>query len=175
MSKQRARVGVFSAAAIVLAGLLGGPLKRAQGQEISVDAVTNVREVFVGQSFPFKIQVRGSDAPQTPDLSVLKDFGVEPFRGRPNRSESITIISGRMTRVVVFSYRLTPRRAGKLRIPSIPVTVGGRVFGTRARFITAVMPTETPEQRERFEDVLAKVQAVESSGIPRGLEIGLGN
>ncbi|MCZ6890756.1 MAG: TIGR03617 family F420-dependent LLM class oxidoreductase [Gammaproteobacteria bacterium] len=47
-----------------------------------------------------------------------------------------------------------------------------REYATRMGFS---MPTETPEQRERFQDVLAKVQAVENSGIPRGLEIGLGN
>ena len=32
------------------------------------------------------------------------------------------------------------------------------------------MPMSTPEQRERFADVLKKVQQVETSGVPRGLE-----
>ena len=32
------------------------------------------------------------------------------------------------------------------------------------------MPMSTPDQRERFADVLKRVQEVETSGIPRGLE-----
>lgn len=33
------------------------------------------------------------------------------------------------------------------------------------------MPRETPAQEERFQDVLKRLQAVEGSGVPRGLEI----
>ncbi|MCG8589874.1 MAG: TIGR03617 family F420-dependent LLM class oxidoreductase [Proteobacteria bacterium] len=33
------------------------------------------------------------------------------------------------------------------------------------------MPMSTPEQRERFADVLKRVQAAQTSGVPRGLEI----
>ena len=153
MSKQRARGGVFGAAAIALAGLLGGPLKRAQGQEISVEAVTTAREVYVGQPFPFNIRVKGSDSPRAPDLSVLRDFRVETLGGRQNNSVSITIINRQRNRVVrrgyTFSYRLTPTRAGKLLIPSLPVTVGRSVLRTKARTITAVPPTETADFKFR--------------------------
>ena len=33
------------------------------------------------------------------------------------------------------------------------------------------MPMSTPEQRERFADVLKRVQSVATPGVPRGLEI----
>ena len=111
MSKHRARVGVFGAAAIALAGLLGGPLKRAQGQEISVRALTNVREVYVGQAFRFNIQVQGSDSPQAPDLSVLKEFRVEKRGGRQ------VILNAR--RSYTFFYQLTPSLLGVRAAPSL--------------------------------------------------------
>ena len=33
------------------------------------------------------------------------------------------------------------------------------------------MPRETPEQEERFQDVLKRVQALENPGVPRGMEL----
>jgi len=33
------------------------------------------------------------------------------------------------------------------------------------------VPRETPEQEERFQDILTRVQAVASPGVPRGLEM----
>ena len=34
------------------------------------------------------------------------------------------------------------------------------------------LPRETPEQRERFDDLLRRVQALDNPGVPRGLELG---
>ena len=43
-----------------------------------------------------------------------------------------------------------------------------REYASRTGF---AMPRETPEQEERFRDVMGKVQAIENPGVPRGLEI----
>ena len=40
-----------------------------------------------------------------------------------------------------------------------------------ARRTGLAMPMSTPEQRERFADVLKRVKAVQTTGVPRGLEI----
>lgn len=43
-----------------------------------------------------------------------------------------------------------------------------REYASRSGFS---MPRGTPEEEERFRDLLAKVQAVETSGVPKGLEL----
>ncbi|SVC96460.1 uncharacterized protein METZ01_LOCUS349314, partial [marine metagenome] len=43
-----------------------------------------------------------------------------------------------------------------------------REYASRSGF---GMPRGTPEEEERFGDLLAKVQAVETSGVPNGLEL----
>jgi hypothetical protein len=42
-----------------------------------------------------------------------------------------------------------------------------REYASRAGL---AMPMSTPEQRERFTDVLKRVQAIRAPGVPRGLE-----
>lgn len=44
-----------------------------------------------------------------------------------------------------------------------------REYASRTAF---AMPMSTPEQRERFAELLKRVQAVQTPGVPRGLEIG---
>ena len=43
-----------------------------------------------------------------------------------------------------------------------------REYASRTGF---TMPMKTPEQRERFADILKRVQSVQTTGIPRGLEL----
>ena len=43
-----------------------------------------------------------------------------------------------------------------------------REYASRSGF---AMPRGTPAEEERFQDLLAKVQAVETSGVPKGLEL----
>ena len=124
-------------------------------QSISVRAAVKSREVYVGESFLFQIQVKESDAPSKPDLSPLSsNFFVEELGGQQNNSESITIINGQMERKVrrgyIFSYRLTPRRAGTLKIPSLSVKVEGAVFPTQSISIKALAPEETEDFKLRM-------------------------
>ena len=61
----------------------------AQAQEISVRAVVENDEVFVGEPFVFQIQIEGHDTPPTPDISALQFFQAEFAGGQKNNSESV--------------------------------------------------------------------------------------
>ncbi len=112
----------------------------------SADAAVESTEVFVGESFVYQIQVQGEDAPEQPDLSRLSDFSVAFVGGQQNNSSSITIINGKTTRDVrrgyIFNYRLTPKRAGTLTIPSVTITAGKQTARTRPIQIRADKPRE---------------------------------
>ncbi|MDP2107099.1 MAG: BatD family protein, partial [Desulfobulbaceae bacterium] len=71
---------------------------------VTVQAVVDQEEVYVGQSFTLQVQVEGSDSPGEPDISSLIDFTVEPRGGQQNSSESVSIINGRMSRVSHRGY-----------------------------------------------------------------------
>ena len=58
-------------------------------------------------------------------MSGVVDFAVEYLGGQSNNSSSITIINGKVSKVesygYIYSYRLTPKKVGRLEIPSIAV------------------------------------------------------
>lgn len=126
-----------------------GPMPAAQAAAFSVSAAVEKQQVFTGESFVFQIQVNGHDRPAKPDLSHVSDFRVEFMGGQQNNSSSITIINGKMTKKVrrgyVFSYRLTPRRIGNLKIPPIEVSAGGETARTQAVSIRAAKPAQVDD------------------------------
>ena len=109
---------------------------------------------FVGEPFVFQIQVSGSEDPEQPDLTYVKDFAVAFRGGQQNSRRSVTIINGRVTDDVqegyVFSYELTPKREGRLVIPSVTVTSNGRSTRTDPVVINARKPVETEDFKLRM-------------------------
>ncbi|MBW2142804.1 MAG: protein BatD [Deltaproteobacteria bacterium] len=116
---------------------------------LKATAVVERADLFVGESFTFQIQVSGSEHPERPDLSHVTNFMVEFRGGQQNSRSSVIIINGRVTKDVqegyFFSYRLTPRRAGRLVIPSIAVSADGRSDHTEPVVINARSPVETDD------------------------------
>ena len=123
-------------------------------EPLTARAAVEASEVFVGQAFQFQIQVSGSESPDPPDLSALKDFDIQAQGGRSNSSHSVTIVNGRMSQVVkrgyIFVYRLTPRRAGRLIIPAVTVSAEGTATQTQATVIMAKKPAETNDYKLRM-------------------------
>ena len=126
----------------------------ANAQQFNVQAAIEKNQVFVGESFVFQIQIEGSDSPDKPDVSGIADFTVQELGGQQNSSQSMTIINGQVNQVVkrgyIFSYRLTPKREGRLTIPSISVSADGKSMATRPIMIRATPPTETNDFKLRM-------------------------
>lgn len=151
----RAPLTFWGAAWAAMLLLAAGSL-RAQQQPLSARAAVENRRVYVGQSFLYQIQVEGSDSPEKPDLSALRnDFTVEESGGGATNSQSITIVNGRMSRVVqrgyTFNYKLTPKRHGVLTIPSLRVRAGSETLRTNEIRIQVSPPEENEDFRLRME------------------------
>ncbi|MBU4152849.1 MAG: BatD family protein [Proteobacteria bacterium] len=120
---------------------------------VTVQAVVDQEEVYVGQSFTLQVQVEGSDSPGEPDISSLIDFTVEPRGGQQNSSESVSIINGRMSRVshrgYVFNYELTSKREGRLVIPPLSVIIDKQLYQTQPVRIVVKQPEESDEFKLR--------------------------
>ncbi len=122
--------------------------------QVTVQAAVEQQEVFVGETFSLQIQIEGHDAPDEPDVSPLTDFTVEPRGGQQNSSESVSIVNGRMSRVshrgYVFNYGLTPKKAGRLLIPALTVTIDKQPYQTQAIPILVKKPVETNDFKLRL-------------------------
>ena len=137
-----AALGVFATAFSLWAG------------DISVSLQVESRDVYVGESFMMQISVDGTDRIEEPDLGSLPGFSIEYLGGSNNSSQSITIINGRIQKSVhkgfVLSYRLTPKRTGRLTIPPIEVHAGGKVFRTDPVVISVRKPHESEDFKLRM-------------------------
>ncbi len=139
---------------LLAAFLLAEPNATAEAQAFRAQGAVQKTEVFQGEPFVFQIQVEGSDAPDKPDVSGLTDFQVREMGGQQNSSQSMTIVNGQVNKVVrrgyVFSYRLTPKRSGTLRIPAIAVSAEGKTARTAPIVIRVVPPVETDDFKLRM-------------------------
>jgi len=136
--------------------------------EISIQAAVDQDEVYVGQTFTLQVQVEGNDSPGEPDLTPLVDFTVEPRGGQQNSSESVSIVNGRMSRVshhgYVFNYGLTPKRAGRLVIPSLAVVIDKQTYRTQPVRIQVKQPEESDDFKLRL--TLGKERAYAGEPVP---------
>jgi hypothetical protein len=144
-------IRVFTIWGLICAQLLCAP---AWASTFGAKAAVDRTDPFVGQPFVFQIQVSGSETPEQPDLSHVTDFDVAFRGGQQNSRRSVTIINGRVTEDVqegyVFSYELTPKRQGRLIIPSITVISDGRSTRTDPVVINARKPVETEDFKLRL-------------------------
>ncbi len=118
-------------------------------------AAVDSKQAYVGQSILLQIQVDGSDSPKAPDMTALDDdFQVESAGGGAQNSTSITIINGKVERVVKrgysFNYRIVPKHDGHLRIPSIEIHADGQTARTRPISLSSEPPTEVSDFKLRM-------------------------
>jgi len=111
---------------------------------LSVKAAVEKRTVTVGEPFIFQLQVEGSDTPDTPVLPDMDGFRVEQLGGQQNSSQYVSIVNGRVEKVVnrgyIFNYRLTAMRPGRYTIPAVTITAAGARAASFPLSITAVPP-----------------------------------
>jgi hypothetical protein len=125
----------------------------ALAQDISARAAVSANSAFVGEGIRFEIQIEGSDNPDQPDLSGIKDFSIQANGSGPRNSSSVTIVNGQRTSQerfgYTFSYVLTPRREGVLTIPPIKITASGKTAQTNGVRIQANKPVEAEDFKLR--------------------------
>ena len=127
----------------------------AQQQPLQALAAIESQRVFVGQAFVYQIQIQGSDQPSKPNLSALEqDFSIQEAGGGAQNSSSVAIVNGQMSQIVrkgyTYSYRLIPKRAGTLLIPSVTVEAEGRTTQTNAQQVVVSPPAEIEDFKLRM-------------------------
>jgi len=112
--------------------------------------------IYEGESVTYSVMLHDADADVEPDLSALeKDFAVE----QGGTSSQTQYVNGQMSRQLVFNYRLTPARAGKLTVPPATITVKGKTLRTPSLTLHVVAP-------EKQDVVVVEVETDRASVYP---------
>jgi hypothetical protein len=121
------------------------PATAADRPEIAVQASAD--EVFSGESLDYLVEIRNVEDPSPPDLAALRDdFDVKPNGDQSRNQSSTTIFNGKVSQETVFShlyrFRLTPKRAGRLKIPAPAVSVNGKTITGHTLTVNVLAPEE---------------------------------
>jgi BatD DUF11 like domain len=129
--------------AVVAIFLLTGQACAADEPEVAVEMDTS--EIFMGEGVDYLVEIRNAKNPSPPDLSALRqDFDVVATGNESRNQSSTFILNGRVTQQNsfghVYRFRLTPKRTGKLVIPSPSATIDGKTVSGRSLALSVIAP-----------------------------------
>jgi len=103
-------------------------------------------QVCEGESVLYRVMLNYVEKPREPDLKGFDDFQVTPAGQESLSFTQIVVVDGRRTQVVrrgqAYNYRLTPRKAGVLRVPAPAVTIGGQTLRGEELTLHVIAPQE---------------------------------
>ncbi|MFO7848160.1 MAG: BatD family protein [Balneolaceae bacterium] len=99
-------------------------LNSSYAQDFTVQSTVSENRIFSGEQFTLQIEITGSamsdvslpEPPEIPSTRLLSST--------PSRSTSISIVNGRTTTAITYSYSYVARSSGNFTIPAITVNIG---------------------------------------------------
>lgn len=113
-----------------------GGIARAVQVEAQVD---RSRPICAGSRFAFSIIITDGPQPQSVDLKPLEAY----HPSQPSTQSRTSIINGRASSYQILTYQLLAPAEGDYTLPSLNVTVDGKVYRTNPVAITVVEPGTT--------------------------------
>ena len=111
----------------------------------SISAETDRKSVEINDSLYLTVTVSGDSASvPEPDLPRMDNFNIYSS----GRSQNISIVNGKITTSVAFTYILSPRFIGRQKIPPITVLNGKDKYVTReidVNVVRAAAPAQAPQ------------------------------
>jgi len=119
--------------------ILCGSADAEQPVEVRVDV--EEREVYLGESFIYRLQVIGGGHVGTPDMSRFEDFDVREFPKAWLRYRGTDWLDPNTLDLgTSYFFRLVALRTGLLTLPSATIDVDGRIYSTPELRIRAELP-----------------------------------
>ncbi|HVN81388.1 MAG TPA: BatD family protein [Terriglobia bacterium] len=122
-------------------------------EEVSVTAEVDPNPVGLNDQLTLTLRVNGpaggAEAPQMPKIEGLK------LEAGPSVARSFQWINGQATSSQSFVYVFEPQKEGTLRIPPLPLKIGGKVYETKELYVRVVKDAGTgqrsaPRRRSPF-------------------------
>ena len=114
-----------------------------------VQAVVDRTAISFGESIELTVTIEEGDGEV--DVSAIDSFRVTSS----GSSSSFEFINGRSSRKMIYSYVLLPTKAGRLTIPALPVTAGGKTLYTQP---ITVNVQKRASQKKDSRDLFLKVR-----------------
>ncbi len=141
-----------------------------QAEQPEIVCSVSEKEVFVGESLTFQVEIQNTENPKAPDINGLKNQFTVEFLGDQSRNQSSTmIINGRISQSSSFShvyqYRLTAKQAGTQNIQPVTASIDGKTITSNSMSIRVL---DIPEQDKVISEInpsQAKVYPTQSFSI----------
>ncbi|MCP4542343.1 MAG: protein BatD [Chloroflexi bacterium] len=126
-SRITSHISRFLALVCVMSLLLGLASPALAQDDITFTASVNRNTISTDETLTLQLTLAGAfSGANQPQLPPLEGFAVVGT----SQSSQFSIVNGKTTSQVVFTYRLQPTQIGTLTIPAIPVQMGGRTYQT---------------------------------------------
>jgi len=126
---------------ILMAGMLVGILSPAGHAEVRFVAGVNRTQVALEEPFTYTVEISGVSGSRTdPVLPQMNGFDIYSS----GRTQSFSLVNGRMSSSVIFNYTLVPKKVGSLTIGPATLEAEGKVYRTEPITITVTAPSSSP-------------------------------
>ncbi|MHC4573156.1 MAG: BatD family protein [Planctomycetota bacterium] len=137
-----------SAKYALIALALALPVSRPAAAEVRVFAqVDTSKDIYIGERFTFNIVIDGDTNPGEVDLTPLAKYNPQSTGNSPVSQTSVSLINGRMTQKTikqcVMGFSLVADRQGRIQLPSLTVTFGGKTYKTNRVQVNILQPGTT--------------------------------
>jgi len=127
--------------AIILIGFTGF----AYSADINFEATINKNKVSVGKSVQLSLTFHGTQKIPAPELPAIKNFESRYI----GPSTMMSIVNGRVSSSIAHNYQLIPLKKGTYTLGPFSVTIGGKIYTSRAITIEVVKgPVYTRAQKQ---------------------------
>ncbi|MGF1670999.1 MAG: BatD family protein, partial [Balneolaceae bacterium] len=128
-------------------------------QDFSIDATVSENKVFIGEQFTLTIEIKGSSV-RNVEMPVLPEFsGVRLLSSTPSRGTSISMINGRTSTAITYTYSFIAREKGNYTIPSITIPVDGEMHKTSPIQIEVLEKSNlSTDANRRLPDIFMEIE-----------------
>ncbi|MHC4623388.1 MAG: BatD family protein, partial [Planctomycetota bacterium] len=109
--------------------------------------VDTSKDIYVGERFAYNVVIDGDTNPGEVDLTPLAKYNPQRTGNRPTSQTSVSLIDGKMTQKTVkqcvMGISLVADRPGRIQLPPLTVTFGGRTYRTSPVEVNILQPGTT--------------------------------
>lgn len=144
---------------------------KTAAQDFSLDATVSENKIFIGEQFTLTIEIEGNEV-RNVRMPELPDFrGIRLLSPTPSRGTSISVINGRTTTAITYTYSFIAREKGNYEIPPITVPIDGESHKTSPIRIEIIEKNSlSTEASRRLPDIFMEVELSDKNPV-RGQQL----
>lgn len=139
---------------------------KVTAQDYELRAVVSENRVFTGEQFTLTVEVSGGSM-RNLQIPVLPDLrGVRVLSSTPSRGTNITMVNGRTTTTITYSYTLLAQTPGNFTIPAIDVVIDGEAQKTSPVQFEIIERSNVTGNESQLPDIFARIELDHENPVP---------